>query len=238
MMMTAHQGRSNFLFVLRMRFEVCVCNLCVLVACGLWNYVSVYVVLTFILIEMYLYVHVYVYGCLNILVLVLVYVNACVSGYFFVKSGLKGHSDIVECCPPAGRFGLAYLGPLRPGRLRLGCAPSTEPVGSAACRPGMLDTGATRNAVAALLHAAAAAAGPCFVSGVCCGVGVQVVDVSVYACGAACFACCGVLQRRHNFDAFLTRPGKRQPQKFVRHWIRTAARNSLSDDSLCGHLRV
>ena len=58
---------------------------------------------------------------------------------------------------------------------------------------------AGRNVVAALLHAAA---GACFVFGVCCGVGVQVANVSMYACGAACFECCDVLQRRHNFDAF------------------------------------
>ena len=32
--------------------------------------------------------------------------------------------------------------------------------------------------------------------------------------------------------------GKRQPQELVRHWIRTATRNSLSDDSRCGQLRV
>ena len=62
-----------------------VCNLCVLVACGVWNYVSVYVVLLFTLIEMSLYAHVYVYGCLNIFVLVLVYVSACVSGYFLCE---------------------------------------------------------------------------------------------------------------------------------------------------------
>ena len=29
---------------------------------------------------------------------------------------------------------------------------------------------------------------------VCCSVGVSVVDVGMYVCGAAC---CGVLQRRH-----------------------------------------
>ena len=49
---------------------------------------------------------------------------------------------------------------------------------------------------------------------------------------------CGVLQRRHNSDAFLERFGKRQSPVLVRHWLGTALRNSLSDDSLCGHLRV
>ena len=132
----------------------------------------------------------------------------------FCMCVLKGYSDKAQCCPPASQFGLAFLGPLRPTRFRLGCAAKTEPVASAACRPGMLDTGVTRNAVAALRHAAA---GACFVFGVCCGVGVQVVDIGMYACGAACCACCRVLQRRHNFDAFLTHSNKRQPKEFVRH---------------------
>ena len=71
-----------------------------------------------------------------------------------------------------------------------------------------------------------------------CCVGVPVVDVGMCVCGAACSARCGVLQRRHNFDAFLKRLGKRQPQELVRHWLGTATRNSLSDDSVGGHLRV
>ena len=66
-----------------------------------------------------------------------------------------------------------------------------------------------------------------------CSVSVQVVDVVMYVRGAACYARCGVLQRRHNFDAFLKRFGKRQPQGLVRHWIRTATRNSKSDYGLC-----
>ena len=73
---------------------------------------------------------------------------------------------------------------------------------------------------------------------VCCCVAVPTVDVGMCVCGAACSARCGVLQRRHGFDAFLKRLGKRQPQELIRHWIRTATRHSLSDDSLCGHLRV
>ena len=60
------------------------------------------------------------------------------------------------------------------------------------------------------------------------------VDVGVYVCSAACYACCGVLQRRHNFDAFLRRFGKRQPQVLVRHWLGTATRSSLSDDCPSG----
>ena len=84
----------------------------------------------------------------------------------------------------------------------------TEPVACAASQTGIFDTG-THNAVSALLHAAA---GACFVFVVCCCVGVPVVDVGMYVCGAACYACCGVLQRRHTFDPFLKRIiGKRQP---------------------------
>ena len=39
-------------------------------------------------------------------------------------------------------------------------------------------------------------------------------------------------------DAFLKCFGKRQPKELVRHWIRKATRNSLSDESLCRHLRL
>ena len=67
---------------------------------------------------------------------------------------------------------------------------------------------------------------------------VQVVDVGMYVSGAACYACCGVLHRRHNFEAFLKCFGKRQPQELDRHSIRTATRNCLPHDCLCGHLRV
>ena len=125
-------------------------------------------------------------------------------------------------------FGLARLGPLKPARLRLGCTDSTEPVPCVACQSGIQDTGATHNATATLLHAAA---GACFVFVVCCCVGVPVDDVGMYKCGATCHACCGVLQRRHHFDAFLRRSGKRQPQELVRRWLGTATRNNLSDDS-------
>ena len=47
----------------------------------------------------------------------------------------------------------------------------------------------------------------------------------VCMCGLACCACCGVLQRRHNFEAFLQRFGKRQSHVLVRHWLGTATRN-------------
>ena len=52
---------------------------------------------------------------------------------------------------------------------------------------------------------------------VCCCVGVPVIDVGVCVCGAACYASCAVLQRRHNFDAFLKRLGIRQPKVLIRH---------------------
>ena len=73
---------------------------------------------------------------------------------------------------------------------------------------------------------------------VCSSVGVPVADVGMYVCGPACCACCGVLQRRHNFDAFLKRLESRHACKLTLNWLGTATRNSLSDDSLCGHLRV
>ena len=157
-----------------------VCNLCALVACGLWCVELCLCVCGFIflLVETYLYVRVCMYGCSNILVLVLVYVYACVTGPFCF-SILKGYSERVKCCPPARRFGPAFLGPLRPARLRLGCPASTEPVEPVACdacQTGIFDTGATRNAIAALLHAAARA---CFVFGASCGVGVPVLDVGM-----------------------------------------------------------
>ena len=59
-----------------------------------------------------------------------------------------------------------------------------------------------------------------------CPVCVQAIDVGVYVRGAACCACCGVPQRRHNFYAVLRRLGKHQPQELVRHWLGTATRNS------------
>ena len=54
-------------------------------------------------------------------------------------------------------FGPAFLGPLWQVRFRLCCADSTEAVACAACQSGILDTGATQNAVSALLDAAAGA---------------------------------------------------------------------------------
>ena len=52
-------------------------------------------------------------------------------------------------------------------------------------------------------------------------------DVGMYACGLACCACCGVLQRRHNFDAFLKRLGSGHACKLTLNWLGTATRNSL-----------
>ena len=62
-----------------------------------------------------------------------------------------------------------------------------------------------------------------------------VVDVGMFVGGAACDACCGVLQRRHNFDAFLKRLGSRHACKLTLNWLGTATRNSLSGDSPGGH---
>ena len=168
-----------------------------------------------------MYVFVYVYGCLNILVFVLVYVYTCVGGYF-LYCVLKVYSDTVKCCPPAP--------PVRPcpasvlsGKYVSGCADSTEPVACAACRSGILDMGTRQNAVSALLHTAAGAR-----LILCCCVGVR---VGMYVCGAACYTCCGVPQRLHNFGAFLKRFGSRHACKLTPNWLGAATRNRLSDDS-------
>ena len=146
----------------------------------------------------------------------------------FSFSVLKGRSEKVECCPHAGRFGVPWSSQAATSQAGLCRQHGT----CGFCSLSTWHAGHGHHA-----QRRRHAAGACFVFGVCCG-GVQVADVRMYACGAACFACCGVLQRRHNFDAFLTRAGKRQPKELVRHWIRTATRDNLSDDSLCGHSRV
>ena len=91
--------------------------------------------------------------------------------------GLQLHSQVL---PARRQIDLAFLGLLRPARLRLGCAGSTEPMACTACQLGIQDTGATRNSVEALLHAAA---GACFVFVVCCSVGVPAANVGIYVCG-------------------------------------------------------
>ena len=57
----------------------------------------------------------------------------------------------------------------------------------------VVDTGATHNTVAALLHAAA---GACFVFVVCCSVALPIADVGVYVCVVVrvvrAVACCSV----------------------------------------------
>ena len=125
--------------------------------------------------------------------------------------------------PPAGSA--SPVGPLGPARLRLGRPDQRNQWPARHVDFGILDTGATHNAVAALLHASA---GACFVFVVCC----------VCVCGPACCACCGVLQRRHNFDEFLKRLESRQPCKLTFDWLGRATRDSSSDDSLSGHLRI
>ena len=129
-----------------------------------------------ILIEMY------VYGCLNISVPVSVHAYACVSGYLLACACRRVTvTQSSAARRPPDRPHVPR--PSQPVRLRLGCAGSTEPVACAACQSGIQDTGATHNAVEALLHAAA---GAFFV--VCCNVFVLVADVGMYVCGPACCA--------------------------------------------------
>ena len=71
---------------------------------------------------MHMFVFVYVYGCLNISVIVFVFVYVCVSGYLFACAY---RNVMTQSVLPARRFGLAFLGPLKPGRLRLSCASRT-----------------------------------------------------------------------------------------------------------------
>ena len=145
---------------------------------------------------------------------------------------LKDCSDIVKCCPPAGsalpssvissRHVSGWAVP--PARNSWPVLPSDWHL-----RHGRTTPSPSSSILRLVLVS--------FFVGCCC-VGVPVVDVGMCVCGAACSARCGVLQRHHNFDAFLKRHGKRQPQELVRRWIRTATRHSSSDDSPCGHLCV
>ena len=150
-----------------------------------------------------------VWVCKHFNVFVLVYVYVCVNGYLFACAYRRVTvTQSSAARPPGGSASRSSVLSRRHVSGGHGCAGSTEPVACAASQTGIFDTG-THNAVSALLHAAA---GACFVFVVCCCVGVPVVDVGMYVCGAACYACCGVLQRRHNFDVFLKRIiGKRQP---------------------------
>ena len=111
---------------------MCACGQ-LFVACGI---MLVCMWLYFILFEMHMYVYVYVFGCLNILVFVFVYVYVRVSGHLFACAYRRITVTQSKCCPPARRFGLAFLGPLRPARPRLSCDGSTEPVACAACQTG------------------------------------------------------------------------------------------------------
>ena len=145
----------------------------------------------------------------------------------------KGCTDAVMCCPPALRFGLAFPGPLRPVRLRLSCAGSTEPVACAACQTVIFDTARTTpSPPSSMLRLVR----DCF-----CGLLLLLVCLLLMLacmCVVLRVACCGVLQRRHNSDAVLKRLGSRHACKLTLNWLGTATRHRLSDDSLCGHLRV
>ena len=88
----------------------------------------------FVCVWFYFYTHRKVSVCTCVCVWVFEYLSACVSlcicmqVALFFMCVLKGYSHTVKFCPPARRFGLAFLGPLRPARLGLGCPDPTEPV--------------------------------------------------------------------------------------------------------------
>ena len=187
-----------------------------LVACGVWNYVSVYVVLFLCLSKCF---------CMYMCVWVSELFGVCVSLRFCMCEWLVSVCDTVKCCPPppAGSASPAsvlsgphVLGWAVPAARNLWLVQLVD-LASSTWAPG----------VSALLHAAAFA--------VCCCVGVPVYDVGMYVC-AECYARCGV--RRHNLGAFLKRLGSRHACKLTLNWLGTATGNSLSDDSPCGHLRV
>ena len=143
----------------------------------------------------------------------------------------KGFCDAVKCCPPARRFGLAFPGPLSDRHVRGWAVPTPRNPWPAPHVNLAFWTRAPRTTPSMLRLVNV-------LSVVCCCVGVPVADVGMYVCGPACCACCGVLQRRHNFDTFLKRLRSRHACELTLNWLGTATRNSLSDDSLCGHLRV
>ena len=145
----------------------------------------------------------------------------------------KGCTDAVKCCPPSGSASPSLV---LSGRHVLGWAVRTPRnpwpaphVNLAFWTWAPRTTPSPPPSMLRLVHV---------LSVVCSSVGVPVANVGMYVCGRACCACCGVLQRRHNFDAFLKRLGSRHACKITLSWLGTATRNSLSDDSLCGHLRV
>ena len=105
----------------------------------------------FILTEMYMFANVHVCGEVEHFC-VRVSSRICMCEWLSLCMCVsKGCTDAVKYCPNALPFGLAFPGPLRPERLRLSCAGSTEPVACAAGQTGIFDTG-THNAVNALLH--------------------------------------------------------------------------------------
>ena len=72
----------------------------------------------------------------------------------------------------------------------------------------------------------------------CVALLVFVLLMLICMCVWSCVACCSVLQRRHNSDAFLKRLRSRHACKLTLNWLGTATRNSSSNESLCGHVRA
>ena len=171
-----------------------------------------------------MYVHVYVYGSLNISVPVSIHAYACVSAYRRVtvtqssaarppatsasRSSVFSSRHVLGWAVPAARNPLPAQHVNLAFRTR---APRTT--------PSMLR----------LVHVL-------FLW--CVALLVCLLLMLACMCVVLRVACCGVLQRRHNSDAFLKRLGSRHACKLTLNWVGTATRNSLSDDSLCGHLRV
>ena len=110
------------------------------VACGVWNHVNLYVALSP---DTNRNLHV----CKCVRVWVPEHLSARVSSCICVCKWLflfmcvsKGYGDTVKCCPPTLPFGLGFLEPLRPVRLRLGWPDTTEPMACAACQSGTVHT--------------------------------------------------------------------------------------------------
>ena len=142
----------------------------------------------------------------------------------------KGCTDEVNRCPPALQFGLAFPGPLRPVRLRLSCAGSTEPVACAACQT--VTSTRTPRTTPSKPSSMLRLVRDCF-RGVLL---LLVCLLLMLACMCVLLrvACCGVLQRRLNSDAVLKRLGSRHACKLTLNWLGTATRNSSSDERLVG----
>ena len=134
-----------------------------------------------LLMEMHMYVFVHVYGCLYILVFVLVYEDVCVSAYLFACAYRRVTVTQSSARPPAGS---ASPSSVLSGRHVSGWAVPTERnlclvwhVNLAFRTRAPRTTSSPPFSMLQLVH----------VLFLWC-VGVQVVDVGMYACGAACYA--------------------------------------------------